>query len=44
MSTKRFKCASARLMELTFASLQELYSHVEFLSYNGECLTVAYIA
>ena len=44
MSTKRFKCASARIMEFTFAKLQEVFSHVEFVSYERGYLTVVYIA
>lgn len=44
MSRKKFSCASTTLMEYTFAYLQEIYSHVEFVSYDGKWLTVAYIA
>lgn len=44
MSTKKFSCPSTTLMESTFAYLQEIYSHVEFLRYDGKWLFVAYVA
>lgn len=30
-------------MEYVYAKMQEMYTHVEFLSYDGRFLTVAYI-
>jgi len=44
MATKRIKCNGSRFMEHIFAKMQEIYSHVEFVSYDGIYLTVAYIA
>lgn len=44
MSTRSYICKTPRIMEMMFAELQELYTHVEFLSYDGRRLTVAYIA
>lgn len=44
MATRRIKCEGPRFMEYIYAKLQEIYSHVEFVSYDGRFLTVAYIA
>jgi hypothetical protein len=43
MATKRIKCEGSRFMEYVYAKMQEMYTHVEFLSYDGIFLTVAYI-
>lgn len=43
MATKRIKCEGSRFMEFVYAKMQEMYTHVEFLSYDGRFLTVAYI-
>ena len=37
-------CRGRRMMELYIADLQTIYSHVEFMSYNGKRLTVAVLA
>ena len=44
MSTRRIECNGAVFMERVFAKMQELYTHVEFLGYDGKFLTVAFIA
>lgn len=44
MATTRVKCEDSRFMEFLFAEMQEVYTHVEFISYDGMFLTVAYIA
>lgn len=44
MSTRRIECKGAAFMERVFAKMQEMYTHVEFLSYDGKFLTVAFIA
>ena len=43
MATKRIKCEGSRFMEYVYAKMQEMYTHVEFLNYDGKFLTVAYI-
>lgn len=43
MATRRIKCEGSLFMESVFAKMQEVYTHVEFLSYDGKFLTVAYI-
>lgn len=43
MSTRTIKCESKRVMEYVFSEMQEIYSHVEFLHYDGRRLTIAYI-
>lgn len=43
MATKRIKCEGSRFMEFVYAKMQEVYTHVEFLSYDGRYLTVAYM-
>ena len=43
MATKRIKCEGSRFMEYVYAKMQEMYTHVEFLSYDGKFLTVTYI-
>lgn len=44
MATRRVKCEGSLFMESVFAKMQEIYTHVEFLGYDGKFLTVAYIA
>ena len=44
MSTRRTECKGAVFMERVFAKMQEMYTHVEFLGYDGKFLTVAFIA
>lgn len=44
MPTKRIECANSRMMECVLAGMQEIYTHVEFISYDGRVLNVAYIA
>lgn len=44
MSTMRLDCRSQRMMERLIADRQALYSHVEFVSWEGNTLTLAYIA
>lgn len=44
MSTRRIECKGTAFMERVFAKMQEMYTHVEFLSYDGKFLTVAFIA
>lgn len=44
MRIRRVQCPGKRFMEYLLAKLQEIYSHVEFVSYDGDYLTVAYIA
>lgn len=41
MSTISLDCRGRRMMERYIADLQTIYSHVEFMSYNGKILTVA---
>lgn len=44
MATRKIECkGGARYMEYVYARLQEQYTHVEFLSYDGRYLVVAYI-
>lgn len=43
MATRRVKCEGSRFMEYVYAKMQEMYTHVEFLNYDGKFLTVAYI-
>lgn len=43
MATKKIKCEGSRFMEFVYAKMQEVYTHVEFLSYDGRYLTVAYM-
>lgn len=43
MATRRIKCEGSRFMEFVYAKMQEVYTHVEFLSYDGRYLTVAYM-
>ena len=43
MSTLRLDCRSQRMMELLIADRQERYAHVEFISWVGNTLTLAYI-
>lgn len=44
MSTLRFNCVNRVAMESLIADIQEVYSHVEFISWTGTILTIAYIA
>ena len=44
MSTISLDCRGRRMMERYIADLQTIYSHVEFMSYNGKRLTVAVLA
>lgn len=44
MSYRRISCSSPIQMESVLANLQEIFSHVEFVGYDGSELTVAYIA
>ena len=44
MSTLRLDCRSQGMMETLIADRQELYTHVEFVSWVGNTLTLAYIA
>nr|DAM66795.1 MAG TPA: hypothetical protein [Caudoviricetes sp.] len=44
MSTISLDCRGMRMMERYIADLQTIYSHVEFMSYNGKRLTVAVLA
>jgi hypothetical protein len=44
MSTISLDCRGKRMMERYIADLQAIYSHVEFMSYNGKRLTVAVLA
>lgn len=44
MATRTIKCESKKVMEIVFSEMQELYSHVEFLGYDGRFLKVAYMA
>lgn len=44
MATRRVKCEGPLFMESVFAKMQEIYTHVEFLGYDGKYLTVAFIA
>jgi len=44
MSTLRLDCRSRRALESCIADLQTIYSHVEFMSYNGKKLVVAVLA
>lgn len=44
MSTISLDCRGKRMMERYIADLQTIYSHVEFMSYNGKRLTVAVLA
>ena len=44
MSTISLDCRGRRMMERYIAELQTIYSHVEFMSYNGKILTVAVLA
>ena len=44
MSTISLDCRGRRMMERYIADLQTIYSHVEFMSYNGKILTVAVLA
>ena len=41
---RNFDCRGQRMMERYIADLQTIYSHVEFMSYNGKILTVAVLA
>lgn len=41
---QNFECRGQRMMERYIADLQAIYSHVEFMSYNGKRLTVAVLA
>lgn len=41
---QNFDCRGQRMMERYIADLQTIYSHVEFMSYNGKRLTVAVLA
>lgn len=43
MATRRIKCEGALFMEHVFAKMQEVYTHVEFVGYDGRFLTIAYI-
>lgn len=43
MSRKIYECPTRWLAEAFFSEAQELYSHVEFLSWDGSKLTLAYI-
>lgn len=43
MSTLKLDCRSQHMMELLIADRQERYSHVEFISWVGNVLTLAYI-
>ena len=43
MAIRRIKCEGSRFMEHVYAKMQEVYTHVEFLFYDGRFLTVAYI-
>lgn len=43
MSTLRLDCRSQHMMELLIADRQERYAHVEFISWVGNVLTLAYI-
>ena len=43
MSTITLDCRSQGMMELLIADRQERYSHVEFVSWVGNTLTLAYI-
>lgn len=38
-----FECDSQHVMELIIADRQERYTHVEFVSWQGGVLTLAYI-
>ena len=44
MSTFSFDCRSQHMMERIIADRQTLYSHVEFVSWVGNILTLAVIA
>ena len=44
MSTISLDCRGRRMMERYIADLKTIYSHVEFMSYNGKILTVAVLA
>ena len=44
MSTYTFDCRSRAMMERIIADRQTLYSHVEFISWRGNKLTLAVIA
>ena len=43
MATRRVKCEGSLFMESVFAKMQEIYTHVEFLSYDRKFLPVAYL-
>ena len=43
MATRRVKCEGSLFMESEVAKMHEIYTHVEFLGYDGKFLTVAYI-
>ena len=43
MSTLHLDCRSRGMMERIIADRQERYSHVEFISWVGNTLTLAYI-
>lgn len=42
MCLRKIKCYGALNMERRMARLQELYTHVEFVSYRNNVLTIAY--
>lgn len=44
MSITRVECSNTRYMENLFAKMQEIYAHVEFISYDGSFLTFAYVS
>lgn len=43
MCITRVECLNARYMENLFAKMQEIYTHAEFISYDGRFLTFAYL-
>ncbi len=43
MKTEEFECRTLHLLELIVADRQTLYSHVEFISWDGASLVLAYI-
>ena len=43
MSKEVYECPTQWLAEAFFSEAQEIYSHVEFLNWDGKLLTLAFI-
>lgn len=44
MSTLKIECMSIGMAERIISAKQEIYSHVEFISFNNAVLTLAVLA